>query len=582
MLLLIFLSSGLFLGWSLGANDAANIFGSAVGSKMIRFRKAAIIASIFVVLGAVFQGRGTADTLSSLGAVDALAGGFTVSLCAALTVFWMTRYAIPVSTSQAIVGAIIGWSMFAGLPTNYTVLTKIVSTWVSGPILGMAFAAGLFMLLRGLLRRTKIHVIKLDSYIRISLIVAGAFGAYSLGANNIANVMGVFVNAAPDVLLNFGLFTLDGVQLLFLLGGLAIALGIFTYSERVMHTVGNGILSLSPEAAIVVVLSQALVLFIFSSSSLSAFLMSLGLPAIPLVPVSSTQVVVGSVIGIGLVKGAREIKLKALGEIAAGWVVTPLAAGFLTYIALFFVQNVFKLPVFSGKVQDTAIQPDTVTAIAENATEINLILPAILATSALAIIILIFLVFRQQKLRLKTENELLHQQNNYYQAQKTLSGMEVTAVHLENSLLSQKLETKRREYVNIALNISSQREFLQSVAAKIDEIRLVGDQHQLLEQLNELSLMVKQKMNFSDETEELYAQIELIHKDFRQKLTASFPGLTEQEKRLAVLLRLNFSSKEIASLMGISPKSAEIARYRLRKKLNLKQGESLTQFIHNL
>ncbi len=582
MLLLIFLSSGLFLGWSLGANDAANIFGSAVGSKMIRFRKAALIASIFVVLGAVFQGRGTADTLSSLGAVDALAGGFTVSLCAALTVFWMTRYAIPVSTSQAIVGAIIGWSMFAGLPTNYTVLTKIVSTWVSGPILGMAFAAGLFLLLRGFLRRTKIHVIKLDSYIRISLIVAGAFGAYSLGANNIANVMGVFVNAAPDVFLNFGLFTLDGVQLLFLLGGLAIALGIFTYSERVMHTVGNGILSLSPEAAIVVVLSQALVLFIFSSSSLSAFLMSMGLPAIPLVPVSSTQVVVGSVIGIGLVKGAREIKLKALGEIAAGWVVTPLAAGFLTYIALFFVQNVFKLPVFSGKVQGTPIRPDTITAVAENATEIDLILPAILAMAALAIIILIFLVFRQQKLRLKTENELLHQQNNYYQAQKTLSGMEVTAVHLENSLLSQKLETKRREYVNIALNISSQREFLQSVAAKIDEIRLVGDQHQLLEQLNELSLMVKQKMNFSDETEELYAQIELIHKDFRQKLTASFPGLTEQEKRLAVLLRLNFSSKEIASLMGISPKSAEIARYRLRKKLNLKQGESLTQFIHNL
>jgi len=320
MLLLIFLSSGLFLGWSLGANDAANIFGSAVGSKMIHFRKAAIIASIFVVLGAVFQGRGTADTLSSLGAVDALAGGFTVSLCAALTVFWMTRYAIPVSTSQAIVGAIIGWSMFAGLPTNYTVLTKIVSTWISGPILGMIFAAGLFLLLRWFLRRTKIHVIKLDSYIRISLIVVGAFGAYSLGANNIANVMGVFINTAPDIILNFGFFSLDGVQLLFLLGGLAIALGIFTYSERVMHTVGNGILSLSPEAAIVVVLSQALVLFIFSSSALSGFIMSVGLPAIPLVPVSSTQVVVGSVVGIGLVKGAREIKSKALAKLQpAGW-----------------------------------------------------------------------------------------------------------------------------------------------------------------------------------------------------------------------------------------------------------------------
>ena len=134
MLFLIFLSSGLFLGWSLGANDAANIFGSAVGSKMIRFRRAALIASVFVVLGAVFQGRGTSETLSSLGAVDALAGGFTVSLCAAFTVFWMTRYAIPVSTSQAVVGAIIGWSTFVGQATDYKVLSVIVSSWISGPI----------------------------------------------------------------------------------------------------------------------------------------------------------------------------------------------------------------------------------------------------------------------------------------------------------------------------------------------------------------------------------------------------------------------------------------------------------------
>ncbi|MEE2599228.1 MAG: inorganic phosphate transporter, partial [SAR324 cluster bacterium] len=49
---LIFLSSGVFLGWSLGANDAANVFGTAVGSRMVRFTTAAIICGIFVVLGA--------------------------------------------------------------------------------------------------------------------------------------------------------------------------------------------------------------------------------------------------------------------------------------------------------------------------------------------------------------------------------------------------------------------------------------------------------------------------------------------------------------------------------------------------
>ena len=80
IMIILFLTSGLFLGWSLGANDAANIFGSAVGSKMVSFRKAAIIASIFVILGAVIQGAGASDTLGKLGAVNAIGGSFTVAL----------------------------------------------------------------------------------------------------------------------------------------------------------------------------------------------------------------------------------------------------------------------------------------------------------------------------------------------------------------------------------------------------------------------------------------------------------------------------------------------------------------------
>ncbi|MGB5361934.1 MAG: inorganic phosphate transporter, partial [Aureibaculum sp.] len=100
---LVLLSSGLFLGWTLGANDASNVFGSAVGSKLIRFKQAAIIASIFVILGAVIQGSGGTETLGKLGAVDALGGAFTVALAAGISVFWMTKSNLPVSTSQAIV-----------------------------------------------------------------------------------------------------------------------------------------------------------------------------------------------------------------------------------------------------------------------------------------------------------------------------------------------------------------------------------------------------------------------------------------------------------------------------------------------
>lgn len=341
MLIMLFLSSGLFLGWSLGANDASNIFGTAVGTRMVKFYTAAIVASIFVVLGAVVSGSGTTHTLGKLGAVDMIAGAFMVALAAALTVFWMTKLSLPVSTSQAIVGAIVGWNIFAGKPTDITALTKIASTWVMSPILAAAFSFVFFLIFKKILEVWKIHIFRLDAYTRIGLIVIGAFGAYSLGANNIANVMGVFVSVAPFDNLHFWGFNISGVEQLFLLGGLAIAVGIFTYSRRVMLTVGEGVVKLTPQSALIVVLSQALVLFLFSSKGLEAFLMSHSLPTIPLVPVSSSQVVIGSVLGIGLAHGGKGIRLRVLGRIASGWVTTPIIAAVISFISLFFLQNVF-------------------------------------------------------------------------------------------------------------------------------------------------------------------------------------------------------------------------------------------------
>ena len=134
-----FLSSGFFLGWSLGANDASNVFGTAVGTKMVKFRTAAICCSIFVILGAVISGAGASHTLGKLGAVNALGGAFIVAFSAALSVYLMTLARFPVSTSQAIVGAIIGWNFFAGALTNVTSLTKIVSTWIFCPVLAATF-----------------------------------------------------------------------------------------------------------------------------------------------------------------------------------------------------------------------------------------------------------------------------------------------------------------------------------------------------------------------------------------------------------------------------------------------------------
>ncbi|MFH1010118.1 MAG: anion permease [bacterium] len=345
-MLLLLLSSGLFFGWSLGANDGANVFGTAVATRMVRFRTAAIICSIFVVLGAVFSGGGATKTLGELGSINALGGAFTATLFAGITVYWMTKLGFPVSTSQAIVGAIIGWNYFAGTLTNYESLLKIFATWVVCPILSAGLSAAFYLLFRWGLQKGKIHLLRMDALTRAGLVLVGAFGAYSLGANNIANVIGVFVPAYP-----FGSVTLAGAiqfssaQFLFLLGGLAIALGVFTYSHRVMMTVGNDLVKLTPITALIVVLAHGIVLFLFASQSLESWLIRQGLPPIPLVPVSSSQAVIGGVLGIALVKGGRGIRYRVLGGIAASWIATPIVAGILSFVALFFVQNVFELKV---------------------------------------------------------------------------------------------------------------------------------------------------------------------------------------------------------------------------------------------
>ncbi len=344
-IILLFLSSGLFLGWALGANDAANVFGTAVGTRMVSWRNAAIICSIFVILGAVISGAGTSQTLGKLGAITALPGAFMTALSAGFSVFVMTKSGLPVSTSQAIVGAIIGWNFFSNQATDTSTLAKILSTWIICPLLAAVIAIVILKVSKYFGREMNLSLIRLDAYKRIALIFAGALGAYSLGANNIANVIGVFIPVQPLAELKIGSFSFSSTQQLFLLGGLAIALGVCTYSKKVMLTVGSDLGQLSSTSALVAVISHSIVLFLFASQGLEALLSGYGLPTIPLVPVSSSQAVVGAIFGISILQGITAVKWNVLGKIIAGWIVTPIFAGIVCFIGLFFLQNVFSLSV---------------------------------------------------------------------------------------------------------------------------------------------------------------------------------------------------------------------------------------------
>ena len=345
--IVIFLLGGLFLGWSLGSNDAANVFGTAVGTRMVRFKTAAIVCSLFIILGAVISGSGTTETLVKLGSINALPGAFAACVAAGLSVYIMTKFGLPVSTTQAIVGAIVGWNLYTGSSTNIKVLLTILSTWILCPIITALIAMLFFILTKKLLKNTNWHILRLDAYTRTALLIAGAFGAYSLGANNIANVMGVFVPIAPFADIQLGSFLIfSSKEQLFLLGGIAIAVGVFTYSKKVMFTVGNDLLKLSPVAAFIVVIAHSIVLFLFASQGISHFLNSMHLPAIPLVPVSSSQAIVGAVIGIGILKGGKEVQWNIAGKITIGWFLLPVIAALISFVVLFVLQNIFNQTVY--------------------------------------------------------------------------------------------------------------------------------------------------------------------------------------------------------------------------------------------
>ncbi|MCC7520076.1 MAG: inorganic phosphate transporter [Flavobacteriaceae bacterium] len=594
-----FLTSGLFLGWALGANDAANVFGSAVGSKMIRFRQAAIIASIFVILGAVLQGSGGAESLGKLGSIDAIGGAFTVSLAAGITVFWMTKYNLPVSSTQAIVGAIIGWNFFTSSSTDPQSLVKIVTTWVAGPILGGVFAILIYKLVKYILIKSKTHLLTQDAITKYALIAVGAFGSYSLGANNIGNVVGVFVPSAPKIELDFGIFVLDGTQILFFIGGLAIALGIITYSKRVIMTVGNSLMKLTSETAFVVVFSHSLVLFIFSSQSLSDFFVFIGLPPIPLVPVSSSQVIVGSILGISLLKGGRNVDYSVLGKIAAGWVATPVLAGLISFISLFFLSNVFNVKVTQipteniVKEQIQITQPEinlpisTLNQPIVNTTDlqaerIDLIQITLIVSLIALILVAIYLLWINRNLRIQLKNTDYNDQILKYNEQQAVLEYELKITNNQNARLEAAVKTKKKAQKKLALDIIQKTEVLAQLKTEIDEIKKKPENEIKYSDLNNIKTLIVEQLNIEKERKSLNNYIQELNINFYQNLSTKYPELSEKEKRLCALLRLNLSSKEIASILGISFKSVEINRYRIRKKMSLKKDEKLHHIINKL
>ena len=405
---LILISSamlGFFTAYGVGANDVANAMGTSVGSKVLTIKQAVLVAAVFEFLGAFLAGGGVTQTIRKGvidpalfdGNLEILIYGMISALFAAGT--WLLVASLrgwPVSTTHTIVGAIVGFGIYAlGInEINWTVVGNIGLSWITSP-LSSALVAGLFYYIcktyiidndsrfKGLIIRMYIFLagfaialitvtkglknifkqqelfVSFQESVFISAIAALLFTfifyyfskaklkqsvnsesqfaylmiftscavAFAHGSNDVANAIGPLaaINQATNQLLNQP-YTLETPLWILFLGATGIVIGLATLGYRVMKTIGENIVKLTPSKGFSAQLAAALTVVIASQLDM---------------PVSTTHTLVGAVIGIGLVEGASTINFNSVRTIVLSWVITLPAGALLSIAFLELFTNLF-------------------------------------------------------------------------------------------------------------------------------------------------------------------------------------------------------------------------------------------------
>ena len=304
-LLIIGVVISVYMAFNIAANDIGNSVGTAVGSGSITMRKALILGAVFEFIGAMYLGNNVIKTVGSgIISVNLLptTGAFIITLAAALWITITLIKKIPISGSDAIISAVFGYGLVTvGIGSmNLNVLGLILASWILSPLIGLAIGFLLYHILKNAFlakvkdMRIKGRLEKVFSYLQIG---SSAFAAVNVGAIDIAVATSVLYYA-------FGASSGFDIKLI---GAMGIVMGILVAGGRITDTVGRRITDLIPSRGFAAQISAASVVFLFAT---------LGMP------VSPTQTLVGTVIGVGLARGTKTIKLDVIKNIATTWIVT--------------------------------------------------------------------------------------------------------------------------------------------------------------------------------------------------------------------------------------------------------------------
>ena len=322
----------------IGANDASNVFGSAVGSKMVKFRSAIIFFIIFIILGAVINAENPSKIYGDL-VLDypELKKIFLIIFPVVFVTIISLKIKIPSSISQSIIFSLMGFSMAEKLNINYDLFKKLIYFWIATPVLAFLFSMIFCWFLTNLFRIFKLNVFQIDYQIRISLVIFGCIAAFALGAHLTAAIVGIY---APFLNLDIELMNINLVlddNKLYFFGSLLIGVGAFIFSQKIVKTIGSQISNIKPIPALAILLTQILILFTFSSSFIINNL-NLFLPfELFAMPLSASHITFASIIGIASFNKFREVKPQYTKKIILSWIIIPISV----FCCSFMLANIY-------------------------------------------------------------------------------------------------------------------------------------------------------------------------------------------------------------------------------------------------
>ena len=447
-------------------------------------------------------------------------------------------FSINGASVYAILGAMEAYRIALGHNAGARILVSIIVA----PVFAFAISAFLRYVFRLTLDKCNIHIITLSYYLRWVIILGVMLTALAIGIN-----WGGFIDAEASLI--------DPLAPIMLIAVVVIGLVMMVFASVIRDESDESagkFGDFSTYTVISVGFAVAIVLLLFS------FEETVGLLGLCPVPLAVSTLMMAAIAGAEVVNRRHLVERDEYAKEALALIIAPFGSMLLTYVLL----------SVSGR-NDEILVDFTVMAAA---------ILVLLAIGFAAYV-------RRQRIISEAKDRLVYsQQQQIYEHSRALNDMELKVVLSENQALHNAVEMKRQEVMNVALSIVEQKEYLDSLNSIVKRLSKTKDDEERDGLIAELGASLKQRLSYEREVDSqyFYAQAESLHEDFNAKLIENFPDLTQQERRLATLLRLGFSSKYIATLMSITPKSVEISRYRLRQKLGLSKGDNLVNFIKSI